>query len=82
MESEVRVKSGSNILGSSVNIGDLPSLVGTSSSGPHSDLLSFSILTDIKDLLVVGIDEYCLGVSELLPPTSVGFPNLQSIGFS
>jgi hypothetical protein len=44
--------------------------------------LSFSILTDIKDLLVVGIDEYCLGVSELLPPTSVGFPNLQSIGFS
>jgi hypothetical protein len=57
-------------------------LVGTSSSVPHSDSLSFSILTDIKNLLVVGIDEYCLGVSELLPPTSVGSPNLQSIGFS
>jgi hypothetical protein len=38
--------------------------------------LSFSILVDVDDLLVVDIDEVFFLESELLPPASVGFPNL------
>jgi hypothetical protein len=76
VESEVGIESLRNIFGSSVNIDDSPSLVRSVSSFPYNKLLSFSILVDVDDLLVVDIDEVFFLESELLPPASVGFPNL------
>lgn len=70
---------GSNgIVGKSVGVDDLPSLVCSVVSVPYNDLCSFYILVTgyVKNLSSLDVLEYFLLVSEELPPLTVGLPHL------
>lgn len=76
---------GSNgVVGKSVGVDDLPSLVCSVVSVPYNDLSSFYILVTgyVKYLSSLDVLEYILLVSEELPPLTVGLPHLNISLFS
>jgi hypothetical protein len=71
MESEVFIESLSWILFHFINIGNSPLLVFTIVVSENSDCIAFLILAacDIKNLIVVPVDELTVLKLEYLPPT-------------
>ena len=84
VEAEVGVHSLDLISCLGVKIDNSPSLVKTVVSLPYNNLLTFFIfaLPDIKNLLVLNIDQVLASVSEQLEPSGVGVPHLHVVGSS
>jgi hypothetical protein len=79
MESKVFVKSLGLYLLSLINIDDLPSLVDLSVSLVQDNILVFSVLSsfNIKYSVVLHVGDELSFVSEQLPPSRVGAPDLK-----
>ena len=78
MEAKFFAESFSSLLSSLVNIDNLPSLGFASVVWPDTDLLAFNISStnDIKSLVALPVDELVVLISENLPPSTVGAPDL------
>jgi hypothetical protein len=78
VETEFVIITLSSILRGLINIKDSPSLVDLVVSLPDNNFLSFSISSslNIKNLLVVNVDEVLTGVFEDLPPVGVSAVDL------
>jgi len=78
VESELFVNSLGLFLLGLIKIDDIPSLVCLSMVVPYNSWSSFFICSsmDIKNLVVLSVDELLVGVLEDLPPVGVGTPDL------
>ena len=74
MESEVLVKSSSSLRLHLIKIIDVPSLASSTVSTVGLNVLSFFIVAsnNIKNLVVLDVDEFMTLISEELPPSRIG----------
>jgi hypothetical protein len=84
METEVLIKTLIFILTCFVNVKDSPLLMVTLVVAPDSYCMSFFILSslDIKDLVILPVDELFILILEDLPPSRVSAPDLKVVSSS
>lgn len=82
VETEIFVKSFTFSLSSLVGVEDSPLLMVTSIVAPNTNGMTFFVLTsfDVKDLVVLPVDELFTLVLEDLPPSGVSTPDLHVVG--
>jgi hypothetical protein len=84
MHTEVFVQSFSLFLLGLIKIDNVPFLIGFTMFAPNNNSLSFSISAtcNIKNLVVLNVDEHVAFILEDLPPSRVSAPDLHVSSFS